>query len=230
MNPDGLSNVMQALRYWERRQEAVTHNLANVSTPGFKGEHVFARLLNDAKVVAESRTDFREGALSTTGRPLDLALEGDGFLVVETSSGERYIRGGSLSVDPSGRLVDQGGNPVQGHSGAIILPEGDLAVGPSGKITVNGEYIGTLRIDGIPKGASMAREEGRLFVPPEDPVGVEEGQVQIHQGRLEDSNVDPVTSMVEMIEIQRAYSAIQKSAQVMDAVMGTVANDLGKIG
>lgn len=229
MNPDGLSNVVRALRYWERRQEAVTHNLANVSTPGFKGERVFARLLGDAQVEAEGQTDHRPGALSGTGRPLDLALEGDGFLVVETPRGERYVRGGSMQIDADGALVDQGGNPVLGESGAIILPPGEVTIGPRGEISVDTELVARLRIEGRRPGVPMEREAGRYFIPAAERSPVEEGQVRVHQGQLEDSNVDPVGSLVEMIEIQRAYSAIQRSAQVLDSVMGTIANDLGRV-
>ncbi len=230
MKPDGLGNVMQALRHWECRQEAVTHNLANASTPGFKGERVFARLLDDARVESHSRTDFRPGSLHQTGRPLDLALEGEGFLVVETPAGERYVRGGSLQVDASGTLLDSSGHRVLGQSGAIVLPPGEVAVGPSGRIAVDGEHVATLRIERQPAEVELKREAGRLFVPPRERAAAEEGAVLVHQGRLEDSNVDPVTAMVEMIEIQRAYTAIQRSAHVMDSVMGTVANDLGKVG
>lgn len=229
MKPDGLSDVMQALRYWERRQEAVSHNLANVSTPGFKGERVFARLLDDARMVPQGQTDFRAGALSPTGRPLDVALEGQGFLVVETPAGERYIRGGSLQIDSAGVLVDEGGNPVMGESGTILLPPGEVEFTSRGDVTVDGEPVARLRMEGLPEGVVLTREAGRHFVPDQDRVRVEEGEVRIHQGHLEDSNVDPVGALVEMIEIQRAYSAIQRSAQVLDSVMGTVANDLGSV-
>src|SRR5690606_30697607 len=76
MISDGLLAAARALRYWETRQQVLAHNLANVDTPGFKGERVFARLVEDRLVEAHSATDMSTGPLSPTGRPLDLALEG----------------------------------------------------------------------------------------------------------------------------------------------------------
>jgi flagellar basal-body rod protein FlgF len=229
MSPDGLKDVVLALRYWERKQEAVTHNLANINTPGFKGERVFAQVLDGAHVSANGRTDHRPGALSTTHRTLDLALEGDGYLVVATPAGERFVRGGSMQVSPSGLLVDQHGNPVLGESGTIVLPPGEVEIGLRGEVSVEGRLLAILRIEASDPEAPLEREAGRYFVPGQAGAPVARGQVKVHQGRLEDSNVDPVGALVEMIEIQRAYSAIQKSVHVVDSVLSTVANDLGKV-
>ncbi len=94
-----LKRAGQAFRYWEQRQAAVAHNLANASSPGFKGERVFAQLLEGGGVQAAGSTDLRPGAMNGTGRPLDLALDGEGFMVVGTPAGERLVRGGSFQLD-----------------------------------------------------------------------------------------------------------------------------------
>src|SRR5205085_4652182 len=93
--PNGLSSAASALRYWERRQEIATNNLANTSTDGFKGERVFAKMLGDALPVAQTATDLRAGTLRQTGNPLDLAIPGQGFFVVDTPNGQRFTRGGA---------------------------------------------------------------------------------------------------------------------------------------
>ncbi len=102
---------LRALRYWEARQAALANNLANVSTPGFKAERVFARLLDERTSLVEGVTDFSAGPLDTTGRPLDVALIGDGFFVVETPKGRRWTRGGALGLDETGAL-DPSGDPL----------------------------------------------------------------------------------------------------------------------
>jgi flagellar basal body rod protein FlgG len=229
MEPDALRRAGQAFRYWEQKQDAVAHNLANASTPGFKGERVFARLLEGAGVEPQGATDLRQGAMRGTSRPLDLALDGEGFMVVDTPAGERLLRGGSFQLDVSRTVVDPDGNPLLGDSGPIMLPEGEFEVTPRGEIRVDGSTVATLRIESLGDNATLRREGGLLFRVDGKTSPVEEGDVKIRQGHLEESNVDPVGAMVDMIEIQRAYSALQRSVLVMDGVMDRISNDLGKV-
>jgi len=229
MGPGALSKAGQAFRYWERRQETVAHNLANASTPGFKGERVFASLMEGQGVRPTSKTNFEAGALEQTGRPLDLALEGDGFLLLKTPEGERLVRGGSFQLDESRALVDVHGNLLMGDSGPIMLPEGDFEITRSGVVKVDEVPVATLKIVQPREGAPLQREGGVRFRLDGAYSSVEEGSVKVHQGHLEESNVDPVGAMVEMIEIQRAYAAIQRSVLVLDDVLGRISNDLGKV-
>jgi flagellar basal body rod protein FlgG len=228
MGPGSLSRAGKAFHYWERRQEAVAHNLANASTPGFKGERVFASLLS-GNVQPASVTNFQEGALQSTGRPMDLALEGEGFLVLRTPEGERLVRGGSFQLDSDRQVVDAHGNYLLGDSGPMALPEGDYEITPAGVVKVDDVPVATLRIVLPRENTPMQREGGVRFRSEDLGRPVEEGTVKVHQGHLEESNVDPVDAMVEMIEIQRAYAAIQRSVMVMDGVLGRISNDLGKV-
>lgn len=228
MKGGGIDTSIRALRYWERRQEAAAHNLANVSTSGFKGERVFARLLADGAPAPAAAPDFTSGALSRTGRPLDVALENDGFLVVDTPDGERYVRGGSFSLDANGVLVTHDGHPVLGESGPLVLPPGPVEIRRDGTVEVDGDTVGRLRVE-VP-GAPPLREGASRWVPQGEGEVLEASQVRIHQGHIEESNVDPVSALVEMIEIQRAYGAIQRSVQVADQAMQTITRDIGRIG
>jgi flagellar basal-body rod protein FlgG len=207
----------------------MANNLANASTAGFKGERVFASLLESGKVAPASQTNYQSGALARTGRPLDLALEGEGFLVLQTQQGERLVRGGSFQLDVSRQLVDSHGNTLLGDSGPIALPEGDYEITRNGVVKVDDVPVAALKIVRPREGSVMEREDGVRFRSDLPAVQVEEGEVKVHQGHLEESNVDPVSAMVEMIEIQRAYSAIQRSVLVLDGVLGRISNDIGKV-
>ena len=229
MGPDALRRAGRAFRYWEARQEAVAHNLANASTPGFKGQRVFAKLLEGAGVEPQGEIDLRGGGLSDTGRPLDLALDGDGFMVLETPGGERLIRGGSFQMDVNRTLVDAHGNALQGESGPIMLPEGEFEITPIGEVRVNGAIVATVRIERPTPDAELWRESGTQFRLDGESETVERGEVKVRQGHLEESNVDPVGALVDMIEIQRAYSALQRSVLVVDGVMDRISNDLGRV-
>jgi len=221
----------RALRYWEARQAAVANNLANAGTAGFKGERVFAQLLAEGDLVARSRTNFSAGAMAPTGRDLDVALAGDGFLVVETDDGaERWTRAGSLSLSPEGVLVDGGGRAVLGASGPMVLPPGHVEITERGEILVDGEPLGRLRIERPEEDADPERLGANLWVPTETRVTLEPEEVRVLQGHLEDSNVDPVGALVEMIEIQRAYTAIQRSMQTGDVMMQAITNEIGRLG
>src|SRR5512146_1325126 len=165
MKPEGLVAAARALRYWEERQGVVSNNLANVDTPGFKGERVFAKLLQGAVVGAGAATDFRAGAVSPTGGPLDLALEGDGFFVVQTANGERYSRGGTFKLDATGKLTDSAGNAVLGENGPLTLGSGPVTIDRTGEVTRAGKSVGRRRVEMVPKGTELAHDAGTLFVP-----------------------------------------------------------------
>jgi flagellar basal-body rod protein FlgF len=231
MKPDPLRTAADALRYWEMRQQAASNNLANVETPGFKGERVFARLLDAAAPVAAARTDMRPGALRPTGNPLDVAIENERqFFVVETPVGERLIRGGALRLDANGVLVHASGRALLGENGPIAVPPGaSIGIDADGTVRADGNVIDRLRIDAIAGPEDIAHEAGGIFRPTGTRASVKVADRGIHQGFIEGSNVDTLTSMVEMIEIQRAYAAVQGSIRSIDSVMDTIANNIGRV-
>lgn len=230
MSPDGLRAGAQALRYWERRQEVISNNLANASTHGFRGERVFAALLADGTVAPQAKTDWRPGQLTRTGNPLDIALEGEGFLVVRTEQGERLVRGGSFRQDAQGRLVDANGGLLLDESGMpVVLPPGTVDITRDGSVMVDGRTIATLRVVApadldavLHDGANRFRTDAVLLdVAPE--------MRRVLQGSLEESNVETLQTMVEMITVQRNYAAVQSTMKVVDNVNGTIANQIGRV-
>lgn len=226
--PTGLSSAASALRYWERRQEIAANNLANVSTDGFKGERVFAQMLDGALPTARTANDLRAGTLRETHDPLDVAVQGDGFLVVDTPNGERFTRGGSLALDAQRRLIDGSGHPVLGESGPITVPDGAIDIDAKGTLRVDGKVVDRLRLERAGAKAELAHEGGTLFVPDAKRRPLGDADRDVRQGFVEESNVSTVGSMVDMIAVQRAYASVQKAVTTLDSIRGTAVSELGK--
>jgi len=223
----GVGPAVRALGYWERRQEVAANNLANVSTPGFKGQRVFATLLVDGGPAAQVQDDLAAGGVTQTGRPLDVALETEGFLVVETPQGERYQRGGSFHLDETGAVVNEHGHPLLGTDGAIVVPPGEIVIRRDGTIEVGGERVARLRVDSPSQ--APRRDGENLWLPVGPGQRLDESAVRVRQGHLEESNVEPVTAMVDMIGIQRAYQALQRTIQTQDGVLHTITSEIGRV-
>lgn len=224
---NGMTGAANALRYWERRQEVTANNLANVSTDGFKAERVFARLLDGGPVIG-THTDRRDGAIRQTGQTTDLAIDGDGFFVVNTTGGERLTRGGSLQIDPAGFLSDQDGNRLLGIKGAIQVGDGKLTIDKQGTIAINGQNVDQLRVETTPPGASLEHEGGTRFVPGATRIAVAPDRRDVRQGYVEESNADSLGGLVDMISVQRAYAAVEKTIGVLDHVREVATSQLGK--
>jgi len=224
-----IKNAAQALRYWELRHQTTSNNLANVSTSGFKAERVFGELLDGQRVVPGTRTDFAQGSLAETGNPLDIALAGPGFLVVDTPEGERLIRGGALQVDSQSRLTDAAGNPVQGRNGPILIPPGQVEIGRTGEITVDRVPVDALKVVNLRSVDGLEHEAGGRFRVPADSIAeVPDQDRTVRQGFVEESNQGAVEGMVEMIQVQRAYAAVEKALEALDGTLRTVVNDIGR--
>jgi flagellar basal body rod protein FlgG len=238
VRPTGIDSAAAALRYWERREEVVANNLANVSTDGFKGERAFARLLGDGSTPAiDSATDFRLGPLTTTGQPFDVAIAHGGFFVVNTAAGEKFTRGGELRVDDHHQLVDSRGNPMLGEDdpqgglrGPVVLPETmkELQITQGGAVIVDGKQVARLRVEQVPPGTRLQHEGAGLFGAPANRESIAADARSIRQGVREESNVNSVEALVDMIAVQRAYGSVQKALTTIDAARGITTNDLGK--
>lgn len=230
-DPGVLAATSRALAHLEMRQAVSANNLANVSTPGFRGDRVFARLLEGGGgPVSIQASDRTPGSLSATGRPLDLALQGEGFLVLSTPEGRVLSRAGGLSADGSGYLVGSGGHPVLGERGPIVVPPGEVHVSRTGEVHVDGVFLDRLQIVVPSAPGVLVRDGAGLLAVPEDG-GVLEPvpEPRVLQGYVEESNVNPVLAMTDMIDIQRSYATLQRSMWVLDSVLERLANDVGRL-
>ena len=228
----------------QARQDAMdvlANNLANVNTTGFKGDAAFFRAYQNALDDAgdqtnidkstnleNTKTDFSTGALHTTGRELDAAIDGEGFFVVQTPGGERYTRDGSFTLNSNGQLVTHDGYTVTGRSGPITLPPGMITIDPAGNISVDGATVDTLKVVKFAQTSTLAKEGRNLFQqmdPKNAPLTIENPNVQ--QGQLENSNVNAIHEMVTMMKYMREFESLQK--MLTNMTNETNGSTMGKI-
>jgi flagellar basal-body rod protein FlgF len=223
-----MDSASSALRYWERKQEIVANNLANVSTDGFKAQRVFARLLDGMRPEAQAISDLSTGNMKQTGNSMEVAVDGGGFLVVSTPAGERYSRGGSLRIDDKHFLVNANGNQMLGTKGPMKMNDGPVEISGQGVVTQGGQLIDTLRMEQGPKGTEPARQGESLWVPPANKQVVDPKDRAVKQGYVEESNVNSMTSLIDMVAVQRSYSAVQKAITEMDHANETITTQIAR--
>lgn len=214
--------AMAGARQVMLKQASNSHNLANLNTNGFKADIDNFKALpvygpgQPGRVYAEnhrSGVDLSSGQIISTGVPLDVALDGDGFIAVQDVDGsEAYTRNGSLRVTDQGLLVTSSGEPVLGDGGPVTLsPYDDILIGGDGTITIRplGQGGGELAIlDRIklvnPEKDQITRNERGLFTTPNDEEPAD-AAVKLASESLETSNVNSVEALVTMIELSRQY-------------------------
>ena len=227
----GITETARMLSYYTRMQEVVANNLANANTDAFKVDRITARLLNgEESPIPVQLTDFQQGSLRETSRTFDLALEGEGFFVVQTENGERLTRGGSFRLDAGGQLIDSMGAPVLGKEGPIMIVGGAVEVLNDGAVMVDGAMVDALRIETVDDLSSLMKEgTGRYMASGATESVAAGGATMVRQGHVEEANLDPVTSMVELVKIQHAYKANVDALQAMDDVLSSIVNDVGTV-
>lgn len=242
----GLYTAASGMNLQLHRQDAIANNLANIDTTGYKRDEAIGisfreRLLyaidrqgiapigytSPGVQVSEVHTDLRPGSYLVTGNPLDVALSGEGFFLVDGPGGPYLTRSGSFTKDAEGFLVTAEGEYVLGERGIIPLHGGKVDIAEDGTV-----YVDDLPVERI------------LVVRPEDPAALEKVghnrfrlqggwqragmETLVLQGQLERANVNPIQEMVKMIEVTRAYETNQKTILVMDDLM-RAASELGRV-
>lgn len=198
-----------------REMQTVANNIANSVTTGYRQEGlIFAehvrRVDNGPSVSMATatvrNTSLAQGTLTQTGSPFDLAIEGDGFFVVETPDGERLTRAGSFALSAEGDLVTADGFRVLDAGGApVFIPPdaGEIGISADGTISANGRLLGQVGLATPADPLGLVREDGVMFRAEGGTEPVLDGRVL--QGFLESANVDPIGQFARMIEVQRAY-------------------------
>lgn len=203
-----------------REMETIAHNIANAATTGFRqqglvfSEYIQAVDGGDSISMAAARvkkTSNAQGILTQTGNTLDLAIEGTGFFQLETPNGIRLTRAGAFNVNSIGDIVSSDGHRVLDAGGASInVPPGEtqVQVAADGTVSSGGRLLGQIAVVEPGRNAALERESGVLFktdAPLETSI-----DAKVLQGHLEGSNVDAISQLTRMIEVQRAYEMGQK--------------------
>ncbi|GIK86625.1 MAG: flagellar basal-body rod protein FlgF [Burkholderiales bacterium] len=219
-----------------QQQAVAASNLANASTSGYKAETTAFRvapLVGGAGmptraygVTSTTGADFAAGTVQPTGRALDVAIEGDGFLAVQALDGtEAYTRNGSLAISPDGELRTRGGLAVVGEGGPIVVPpDAAIAIGRDGTVSATSEADGTSTVTVVgrlklvnPPTSSLARSGDALFRLRGGGAADADPAVVVTAGALESSNVNAVSAMVDMINLARQFDLTMKLLQHADA-------------
>lgn len=215
--------------------DVIAANLANMSTTGYRREGVvfaeYVKAVDGGSLGSLSMADARgryvdlaQGQLTRTGGRFDLAIEGAGFFQVETADGPRLTRGGAFRPNAEGELIDPEGRRLLDAAGAaVFVPAGAevITVSPDGSVSADGQVIAQIGVFDAPPEA-LRRDGGTLLIAAEDVVAPA-ANPQIAQGYLEGSNVNPITEITRMIEVQRAYEmGVQLMSQQADLAEQTI--------
>jgi flagellar basal-body rod protein FlgG len=226
------------------RQDVIANNLANATTPGYKGDRAvgkeaFSLKLHEATSgreigtlglgaqIDEVATDTSQGALRRTGNELDLAVAGAGYFAVRTQAGVRFTRDGAFTQNAAGEITTARGEQVLGVNGQPIkVPEGsEITVDERGTVLAGERAVGTLQVSALDE-ASVRKAGDDLFTGRPQATG-EKGRVE--QGFLEQANVSSVREMVDLISTMRSFESSQRTVKAIDETLGKAVNEVGRV-
>jgi flagellar basal-body rod protein FlgG len=242
---DALTATEASMLNDVERMRAISHNLANVSTAGFKREMIvsrpFTQYLNlaapgsmpaSAFTVTQPQpaafTDHRVGTLKFTANPLDVAMEGNGYFTVMGESGPLYTRQGNFHLDAQGRLVTASGLPVLGKDGEIRLNTPQPVIDSDGNVFEGEQMVAQLQVAGFPEPDSLIGLGQGLYSASEARAPEQTDLIRVRQGYLEASNVALTDEMIRMIETVRHFESSQRVLQSYDSMLDKSINIIGE--
>jgi flagellar basal-body rod protein FlgF len=231
----GLYSAATALDVAQQNHEVIAHNLAHANVPGYRRRGVafetFDQSLGRASSTQASSDiigsrvssvyhGFEAGPIHLTGNPLNVALEGDGFFVLQGRNGPLYTRNGSFKLGANGELQSSDGLPVRGTGGPIRVPPNtaEIAIAADGTVSADNTAVGQLQVARFPDARELVRVGTTLF---EAPAGVQPqaGTGQVRQGYLEGANVQVVNEMVAMIASSRRFESAQRALRALSQAL-----------
>jgi flagellar basal-body rod protein FlgG len=235
----GMQSKLDAL-------EILSNNLANLNTTGFKEDNAFFTFMKQSLEGAKGSENLNEvinqsvrtgaalnassGSLMHSGGELDIAIEGNGFLAVDTPRGIRYTRNGSLHLNAQSQLATSEGFPIMGdNNGAIPIGPGKIQIGTDGAVTVGGTRVGRIKVIAFDDVSTLQKEGNSLFASRANPVAERPSDAAIRWGFLEQSNVNAVSSIVQMVDLLRHFESIKKSVDlIMNDINSKAIDRLGR--
>jgi flagellar basal-body rod protein FlgF len=232
--------------------DTLASNLANVNTVGFKAnrlsyqtfpEMMLSKLENNQKTaigsmvngskIYGSYVNFAEGGVQQTGNPLDMSIHGDGFFHVKSADGKSfYTRAGNFTVDANGYLVTNNGEFLQGKSGNIHLnmSDGQVSIANNGAISAKGQGVDQVEVVRFKDNQTLEKLSDNLYqATPQSQEDTDTTQTPtIQQGALEQSNVNPISELVNNIQGMRLYEALQKNIHMHNDTLSKTVNEVGR--
>lgn len=254
----GLYTAWTGMSNEQKRLDVISNNMANSDTIGYKDERVSSQAFDQVlaiKVrdgsqayhnqaighlslgvkVGEVYTDYSQGSVRETGNTFDLALSGKGFFTVNVTdkNGDthtRYTRNGQFQLTKDGVLTDADGNRIQGQAGDIAINPSakNVTISADGTITADGTVVDTLKIVDF-EDYDYLKKYGDTMYEPVDGATTIDASTEVLQGYTEQSNVNVVKEMVDMITITRAYEANQKVIRSYDSMLDSAVNQVGRL-
>ncbi len=240
-----LTIAAKAMDMSMEKMNVISNNLANVNTVGFKKDNTYINSFQnqlasnmgtlqhpEVPKAISLYTDFKQGNFRFTGDKFNMALDGDGFIKVKMANGEdAYTRKGTFTLNKNKELM-LGNSTVMGSNGIIRLKDTDISIDGSGKIYDNtGAYVDTLKIVNFEKPYPFTKVGSTLFVADSSAKEVP-ATAECKQQYIEESNVDALSSMIEMItmmESMRNYETQQKVVQIQDESTGKMISQIGQV-
>lgn len=254
----GLYTAYTGMANEQKRLDIIANNLANSATVGYKEDSVtnqsFDQLLtikikdesevyNDRAIgnmslgvkLGESYTNYDQGSLKQTSNTYDMALDGNGFFTLSVTDkagnvSTQYTRSGCFTMTQDGHIVDEDGNYLMGEGGELQVPTdaAEVVIDTAGGVYADGAYVDTLKIADFEDKDYLIKAGDTMYQALEGATETE-GSALVRQGYTEQSNVNVVSEMVEMITVTRAYEANQKIIKSIDSTLDLAANSVGKV-
>lgn len=200
--------------------DVVSHNLANLATPGFKVEHIYPGDKTTANNGDGARgafifVDYSPGLMQKTDNALDVAIQGDGFFVIESKAGLAYTRKGNFTINKDNQLATQAGDNVLGEAGPIKINGQDVNIDGSGTIVVDGVEAGRLQMVSFDNRQNLIKRGDGLFADPGNAGNKKVATPSFIPRQLELANANAIKEMADMIDIQRSFESYQKVMQTI---------------
>lgn len=262
MSSKGIYSALSGAMAQSQRLDTISNNIANSNTTAFKKDRQVFReyltanekppeVIQVPKIPATTEsfydnqggdrsyvdptgtyTDLSQGALNNSGDPMDIALEGKGFLQVNTPAGMRLTRSGNLKIDSEGRVVTRDGFPLMAEGGGAIKVSGsrNLTFSQSGEVFDGDQLAGRLSIVDVSNTDALQKQGSALYTlkPNYNVQMTPAGEVKVHQGFSELSNVNVVEEMTDMILATRAFETNQKAIKAFDQMDEKLVNEVPK--
>jgi flagellar basal-body rod protein FlgG len=247
----GLYAAASGMIAQRERLDVVANNLANIPTTGFKKAdpvsrgfyQVFAEQIGrfpsprgaadvpgGGAAIDATSEDFSPGSIVDTGNALDVAIDGSGFFVVQTPSGERYTRAGSFALDQQDQLVTPNGFPVLGLGGPIIISGDNMSISSDGTVTIDGVAAEQIRIVDFPEPALLTKYRQTLYGATDDVRRTATTVLtpDLRAGALEQSNVNPIAELVALMDASRTYESQQRVITAFDETLDSAVNQIAR--